>query len=43
MGLKGEVSWNPEYLHHLLTFRIAQGHGFLRPECAVELSSEASE
>lgn len=43
MGLKGEVSWNPRFLHHLMTFRIAQGHGFLRPECAVELSKEASE
>lgn len=42
MGLKGEVSWNPRFLHHLMTFRIAQGHGILRPECAVELSKEAA-
>lgn len=34
-----EVSWNPEYFHHLLTARIAQGHGILRPECAVEISA----
>ena len=33
-----ELSWNPEYFHHLLTARVAQGHGILRPECAVELS-----
>lgn len=33
-----ELSWNPEYFHHLLTARVSQGHGILRPECAVELS-----
>lgn len=34
-----ELSWNPEYFHHLLTARVAQGHGILRPECAVELAN----
>lgn len=42
IGLRTEVSWNPEYLHHLLTARIAQGHGVLRPECAVEISKASS-
>lgn len=35
-----EVSWNSNYLHYLLTARVAQGHGFLRPECAVEVQSD---
>lgn len=38
IGLTTEVSWNPEYFHHLLTARISQGHGILRPECAVEIA-----
>lgn len=33
-----ELSWNPEYFHHLLTARVAQGHGILRPDCAVEIA-----
>lgn len=33
-----ELSWNPEMFHHLLTARVSQGHGILRPECAVELA-----
>ena len=38
-----ELSWNPEYFHHLFTARVSQGHGILRPECAVELSSAVDE
>lgn len=37
-----ELSWNPEYFHHLMTARVSQGHGILRPECAVELSKAAA-
>lgn len=38
-GLITEVSWNPERLHYLLTARVLQGHGILRPDCAVELAN----
>lgn len=38
-GLITEVSWNPERFHHLITARILQGHGILRPDCAVELKT----
>lgn len=39
-GLITEVSWDSRYFHHLLTARVAQGHGILRPECAVEIQSD---
>lgn len=41
IGLKTECTWDAKYICHLLTARIAQGHGVLRPECAVEISKEA--
>ena len=41
-GLITELSWNPELFHHLLTARVAQGHGILRPECAVEISAASA-
>ena len=34
-----EPKWILERLSHLLTARILQGHGILRPECAVEISA----
>ena len=40
-GLIVEPKWMLERLGHLLTARILQGHGILRPECAVEISAEA--
>lgn len=40
-GLIVEPKWILERLSHLLTARILQGHGILRPECAVEISAEA--
>jgi hypothetical protein len=41
-GLIVEPKWILERLAHLLTARILQGHGILRPECAVEISAEAA-
>ena len=41
-GLIVEPKWILERLSHLLTARILQGHGILRPECAVEISAEAA-
>lgn len=41
-GLIVEVDWKLEYLAHLLVARILQGHGILRPECAVEISAVAA-
>ena len=41
MGLITECTYQPKSFDHLLTARIAQGHGFLRPECAVEISKAA--
>lgn len=38
-GLIVEPKWILERLSHLLTARILQGHGILRPECAVEISA----
>lgn len=40
-GLIVEPKWILERLSHLLTARILQGHGILRPECAVEISAQA--
>lgn len=40
--LKLEINYIPQYFHTLFTARLAEGHGILRPECAVELA-EASE
>lgn len=41
-GLIVEPKWMLERLAHLLTARILQGHGILRPDCAVEISAEAA-
>lgn len=41
-GLIVEPKWMLERLSHLLTARILQGHGILRPDCAVEISANAS-
>lgn len=41
-GLIVDVDWKLEYLSHLLVARILQGHGILRPECAVEISEQAA-
>lgn len=41
-GLIVEPKWMLEKLAHLLTARILQGHGILRPDCAVEISAEAA-
>lgn len=38
-GLTTEVAWKLEHLSHLIVARVLQGHGFLRPEAAVEISS----
>lgn len=38
-GLIVEPKWILERLGHLLTARILQGHGILRPDCAVEISA----
>lgn len=40
-GLIVEPKWILERLAHLLTARILQGHGILRPDCAVEISAAA--
>ena len=37
-----EPKWILERLSHLLTARILQGHGILRPECAVEISADTA-
>ncbi|MCD7779674.1 MAG: hypothetical protein LUH05_03255 [Candidatus Gastranaerophilales bacterium] len=37
-GLRSEISWQPKSFHNLFTARILQGHGILRPDCAVELA-----
>ena len=42
-GLIVEPKWILERLAHLLTARILQGHGILRPECAVEISASTSQ
>lgn len=36
-GVITELSWDSKEFCHLLTARVAEGHGILRPECAVEL------
>ena len=41
-GLIVEPKWMIERLSHLLTARILQGHGILRPDCAVEISAAAA-
>lgn len=41
-GLIVEPKWMLERLSHLLTARILQGHGILRPDCAVEISANAA-
>jgi HK97 family phage major capsid protein len=41
-GLIVEPKWILERLAHLLTARILQGHGILRPDCAVEISAAAA-
>ena len=41
-GLIVEPKWMLERLAHLLTARILQGHGILRPDCAVEISAQAA-
>lgn len=41
-GLIVEPKWMLERLSHLLTARILQGHGILRPDCAVEISAQAA-
>ena len=41
-GLIVEPKWMLERLSHLLTARILQGHGILRPDCAVEISAAAA-
>ena len=41
-GLIVEPKWMLERLAHLLTARILQGHGILRPDCAVEISAAAA-
>lgn len=40
-GIITELSWDAKEFFHLLTARVAQGHGILRPECAVELATAA--
>lgn len=42
-GLIVEPKWMLERLSHLLTARILQGHGILRPDCAVEISANIAE
>lgn len=42
-GLIVEPKWMLERLSHLLTARILQGHGILRPDCAVEISANTVE
>ena len=42
-GLIVEPKWILERLAHLLTARILQGHGILRPECAVEISADSAQ
>ena len=42
-GLIVEPKWILERLAHLLTARILQGHGILRPECAVEISAQSAQ
>lgn len=39
-GLIVESKWMLERLAYLLTARILQGHGILRPDCACEISAE---
>lgn len=41
-GLTVEKNWDFRRLTWLLTARVLQGHGILRPECAVEISNAAS-
>lgn len=41
-GLIVEPKWMLEYLSHLLTARILQGHGILRPDCAVEITDSTA-
>lgn len=41
-GLIVEPKWMLERLSHLLTARILQGHGILRPDCAVEISANTA-
>lgn len=41
-GLIVEPKWMLERLAHLLTARVLQGHGILRPDCAVEISANAA-
>ena len=41
-SIKNEPKWMLERLAHLLTARILQGHGILRPDCAVEISAQAA-
>lgn len=41
-GVITELSWDSKEFFHLLTARVAQGHGILRPDCAVELSKAAA-
>ena len=38
-----EVDWKLELLSHLIVARVLQGHGILRPEAAVEISSDTEE
>lgn len=39
-GLVIDTDWKLEYLAHLIVARILQGHGILRPDCAVEVTKE---
>lgn len=41
-GLITECIWDGKYVVHLITARLLQGMGALRPEAAVEISSEAA-
>ncbi len=41
-GLTVEKNWDFRRLTWLLTARVLQGHGILRPECAVEIANDAA-
>lgn len=42
-GVITELSWDSKEFCHLLTARVAEGHGILRPECAVEITDSSRE
>lgn len=42
LSLTTEIDWKLEFLQHLIVSRILQGHGILRPDCAIEISKAAA-